>query len=157
MLHVGLSGPAGNRKLLAGLAIGSLIFKPQLGLAAAVVFLCTREWKSLPAHYRPLSTQLAAGLEPLRNRSHAHLLACAAAYRRCFASARTEAVSDTFATFVLVTAAAVAASGVCLYVVSAVAILALRFVAGEAKRLWKFAMRHYCCATVLVVSPPHCV
>ena len=34
-----------RRLLFAGLAIGSLIFKPQLGLAAAVVFLCTREWK----------------------------------------------------------------------------------------------------------------
>jgi alpha-1,2-mannosyltransferase len=34
-----------DRPLLAGLAIGSLIFKPQLGLAAAVVFVFTRQWK----------------------------------------------------------------------------------------------------------------
>lgn len=34
-----------DRPLLAGLAIGSLIFKPQLGLAAAVVFLFARQWK----------------------------------------------------------------------------------------------------------------
>jgi hypothetical protein len=31
--------------LLAGLAIGCLIFKPQLGLAAAVVFVLTQRWK----------------------------------------------------------------------------------------------------------------
>jgi Glycosyltransferase family 87 len=30
---------------LAGFAIGSLVFKPQLGLAAAVVFIFAREWK----------------------------------------------------------------------------------------------------------------
>jgi Glycosyltransferase family 87 len=40
--------------LLAGLAIGSLIFKPQLGLAAAVVFVLMREWKVV------LSASLAA-------------------------------------------------------------------------------------------------
>lgn len=34
-----------RRDLLAGLAIGCLIFKPQLGLAAAVVFLLALEWK----------------------------------------------------------------------------------------------------------------
>src|SRR4051794_22406232 len=34
-----------DRFLLAGLAIGSLIFKPQLGLAAAVLFVFTRQWK----------------------------------------------------------------------------------------------------------------
>jgi hypothetical protein len=34
-----------DRPLLAGLAIGSLIFKPQLGLAAAVVFIFARQWK----------------------------------------------------------------------------------------------------------------
>ena len=37
-------GAIGNS--LQGLAIGSLIFKPQLGLAAAVVFVCMGEWKS---------------------------------------------------------------------------------------------------------------
>jgi alpha-1,2-mannosyltransferase len=34
-----------DRTLLAGVAIGSLIFKPQLGLAAAVVFVFARQWK----------------------------------------------------------------------------------------------------------------
>jgi alpha-1,2-mannosyltransferase len=34
-----------DRPLLAGLAIGSLIFKPQLAIAAAVVFVFTRQWK----------------------------------------------------------------------------------------------------------------
>ena len=34
-----------NRKFLAGLAIGCLMVKPQLGLAAAFVFLATGEWR----------------------------------------------------------------------------------------------------------------
>jgi Glycosyltransferase family 87 len=34
-----------NKRVLAGLAIGCLAFKPQLGVAAAVVFLLTAEWK----------------------------------------------------------------------------------------------------------------
>jgi len=34
-----------DRRLLAGLAIGLLIFKPQLGLAGAFVFLLASEWK----------------------------------------------------------------------------------------------------------------
>ena len=34
-----------QREFLAGLALGCLIFKPQLGLAAAVVFLVTLRWK----------------------------------------------------------------------------------------------------------------
>jgi hypothetical protein len=34
-----------QREFLAGLAIGCLIFKPQLGLAAAIVFLLTLRWK----------------------------------------------------------------------------------------------------------------
>jgi hypothetical protein len=34
-----------NRPLLAGAAIGLLVYKPQLGLAAAVVFLVCRDWR----------------------------------------------------------------------------------------------------------------
>lgn len=34
-----------GRPFWAGLAIGSLVFKPQLGLAAALVFLINREWR----------------------------------------------------------------------------------------------------------------
>jgi alpha-1,2-mannosyltransferase len=34
-----------ERRLLAGLAFGILIFKPQLGLAAAFIFLFANEWK----------------------------------------------------------------------------------------------------------------
>ena len=47
-------------KLLAGMAIGSLIFKPQLGLAAAVVFVCAREWKVVAGAVMAASLQLAA-------------------------------------------------------------------------------------------------
>jgi hypothetical protein len=46
--------------MLAGLAIGSLIFKPQLGLAAAVVFVCALEWKVVWSALVAASLQLAA-------------------------------------------------------------------------------------------------
>ena len=49
-----------DRALLAGLAIGSLIFKPQLGLAAAVVFVFAREWKVVAGAVVAASIQLAA-------------------------------------------------------------------------------------------------
>jgi hypothetical protein len=49
-----------DHTLLAGLAIGSLIFKPQLGLAAAVVFVCAREWKVIVGAVVAASVQLAA-------------------------------------------------------------------------------------------------
>ncbi len=48
---------------LAGLAIGSLIFKPQLGLAAAVVFIFAREWKVVAGAIAAALAQLAWGWE----------------------------------------------------------------------------------------------
>ena len=65
-----------NQPLLAGLAIGSLIFKPQLGLAAAVVFVFAREWKVLAGAVAAGSIQLAAawmlyGSEVMRTYFHA--------------------------------------------------------------------------------------
>jgi alpha-1,2-mannosyltransferase len=50
-----------NRPYLAGVAIGSLIFKPQLGLAAAVIFLFSREWKLIAAATLAALTQLSVG------------------------------------------------------------------------------------------------
>jgi hypothetical protein len=50
-----------NRAYLAGLAIGSLIFKPQLGLAAAVIFLFAREWKVITAAVLAALAQLSIG------------------------------------------------------------------------------------------------
>jgi hypothetical protein len=50
-----------NRPYLAGLAIGSLIFKPQLGLAAAVIFLFAREWKVIAAAILAALAQLSIG------------------------------------------------------------------------------------------------
>ena len=38
-------GLRANRPFVAGLAIGSLIYKPQSGLAAAVIFVANREWR----------------------------------------------------------------------------------------------------------------
>ena len=56
---------------MAGLALGCLIFKPQLGLAAAVVFLLTLRWKVIAGAILSASTQLIAawlyyGPGPLR-------------------------------------------------------------------------------------------
>src|SRR6476661_3561786 len=48
-----------DRPLLAGLAIGSLIFKPQLGLAAAVVFLFARQWKVVAGAVMAAALQLS--------------------------------------------------------------------------------------------------
>lgn len=48
-----------DRKLLAGLLIGSLIFKPQLGIAAAVVFVFAREWNLIAAAIAAAFAQLA--------------------------------------------------------------------------------------------------
>jgi Glycosyltransferase family 87 len=46
---------------LAGLAIGSLIFKPQLGIAAAVLFLATKRWKLISGAVIAASLQLSIG------------------------------------------------------------------------------------------------
>jgi alpha-1,2-mannosyltransferase len=50
-----------DQKLIAGLAIGSLIFKPQLGLAGAVVLILAREWKVIAGALLAASVQLTAG------------------------------------------------------------------------------------------------
>ena len=50
-----------NRPYLAGLAIGSLIFKPQLGIAAAVIFLFAREWKVIAGAIVAALAQLSIG------------------------------------------------------------------------------------------------
>ena len=50
-----------NRPYLAGLAIGSLIFKPQLGIAAAVIFLFAREWKVVAGAILAALAQLSIG------------------------------------------------------------------------------------------------
>ncbi len=65
-----------QQPLLAGLAIGSLIFKPQLGLAAAVVFVFAREWRVVAGAVAAASIQLAAawihyGSEVMRIYVHA--------------------------------------------------------------------------------------
>jgi alpha-1,2-mannosyltransferase len=48
-----------RRHFLAGLAIGSLIYKPQLGLAAAVIFLVAAEWKVLAGALVAAAAQLS--------------------------------------------------------------------------------------------------
>jgi Glycosyltransferase family 87 len=49
-----------ERTFLAGFAIGSLIFKPQLGVAAAVVFLLARQWRVVVGALMAATLQLAA-------------------------------------------------------------------------------------------------
>jgi len=50
-----------DKTFLAGLAIGSLIFKPQLGVAAAVVFLALKKWKLVASAVCAACAQLLAG------------------------------------------------------------------------------------------------
>ncbi len=61
----------GRREFAAGLVLGCLIFKPQLGLAAAVVFASIGAWKIMGGAILSAAAQLAAGVvfygvEPLR-------------------------------------------------------------------------------------------
>jgi alpha-1,2-mannosyltransferase len=51
-----------RREFLAGLVLGCLIFKPQLGLAAAVVFLAIGAWRVIGGAITSAGAQLAAGV-----------------------------------------------------------------------------------------------
>lgn len=51
-----------RQEFLAGLALGCLIFKPQLGLAAAVVFLSIGAWKIVLGAVLSASAQLSVGV-----------------------------------------------------------------------------------------------
>ncbi|MGA2645877.1 MAG: glycosyltransferase family 87 protein [Candidatus Sulfotelmatobacter sp.] len=51
-----------QRDFLAGLALGCLIFKPQLGLAAAILFLFTLRWKVIVGALLSASAELIAVL-----------------------------------------------------------------------------------------------
>jgi alpha-1,2-mannosyltransferase len=60
-----------KRDFLAGLFLGSLVFKPQLGIAAAILFLALFRWKILAAAILSGAGQLCTGvlyygLQPLR-------------------------------------------------------------------------------------------
>jgi alpha-1,2-mannosyltransferase len=64
-----------RRDFLAGVALGCLIFKPQLGLAAAIVFASIGAWKVIAGAALSATTQLAAGvlyygMEPVRQWLH---------------------------------------------------------------------------------------
>jgi hypothetical protein len=50
-----------QKSFLAGLALGCLIFKPQLALAAAVVFLLTRQWRVIVGMIGTATAQLLVG------------------------------------------------------------------------------------------------
>jgi hypothetical protein len=60
-----------RREFLAGLVVGCLIFKPQLGLAVAVVFIAVGAWNIVTGAILSACAQLSAGVlyygvEPLR-------------------------------------------------------------------------------------------
>jgi hypothetical protein len=60
-----------RREFLAGLALGCLIFKPQLGVAAAIVFLGTGMWRVVAGAIVAATLELFAGvayygIDPLR-------------------------------------------------------------------------------------------
>ena len=60
-----------RRKFIAGVALGCLIFKPQLGLAAAVVFTAIGAWRILAGAVLSSAAQLSIGMiyygtEPFR-------------------------------------------------------------------------------------------
>lgn len=64
-----------RREFFAGLVLGCLVFKPQLGLAAGVVFVATAEWKILLGAALSAAVQLSIGvlyygMEPLRRWAH---------------------------------------------------------------------------------------
>jgi hypothetical protein len=50
-----------KREFAAGLALGCLVFKPQLGLAVAVVFIFTGRWKLVAGAALSAAAQIAAG------------------------------------------------------------------------------------------------
>jgi Glycosyltransferase family 87 len=61
----------GEHEFFAGIALGCLIFKPQLGLAAGLVFLSIGAWRVLAGALMAASAQLTVGLfyygaEPMR-------------------------------------------------------------------------------------------
>jgi alpha-1,2-mannosyltransferase len=61
-----------RREFLAGLVLGCLIFKPQLGVAAAIVFVSTGAWKTVLAAALSAVAQLSGGIlyfgiEPFRH------------------------------------------------------------------------------------------
>jgi len=51
-----------QREFAAGLALGCLIFKPQLALAAAIVFILTGRWRILVGSALSAAAQIAAGI-----------------------------------------------------------------------------------------------
>jgi alpha-1,2-mannosyltransferase len=52
----------GKREFVAGLALGCLVFKPQLGLAAAVVFIVSRRWRVIAGATLSAAAQIGVGI-----------------------------------------------------------------------------------------------
>ncbi len=67
-----------KRDFLAGLALGSLIFKPQLALAVAAVFVITLQWRMVAGAILSSAAQIVAallyyGVDPIRQWVHSML------------------------------------------------------------------------------------
>ncbi len=97
-----------RRDFLAGLVLGCLIFKPQLGLAAAVVFVSTGAWKTALGALASTAAQISIGIlfygiEPFAPMD-AHAVECA----HDAAAARAQALSNALSSHILVDAPALA-------------------------------------------------
>ena len=57
-----LSFCCGIREFAAGLTLGCMIFKPQLGLAAAIVFICMMRWKIVLGAVLSAAAQIGVGV-----------------------------------------------------------------------------------------------
>src|SRR5262249_30350057 len=51
-----------GRSIVAGMAIGSLVYKPQLGMAIGLVFLFAGEWRIVAGAIASAAAQIAVGL-----------------------------------------------------------------------------------------------
>ena len=102
-----------RRELLAGLAFGCLIFKPQLAFAAAAVFLITLNWKVIAGAILSGGVQLIAaclyyGPGPLREWTSR-----AVRHTQPVSAARAPALSNPFPAHLLGHAASLAHSFIC--------------------------------------------
>jgi hypothetical protein len=103
-----------ENNFLAGLVCGCLIFKPQLGVAAAVVFVSIGAWRIVAGAAISAAATTFGRVSSTTALNHCGAMAQHAAEReRHFAPARTQALSDSLVADFLVDAVAVAASGAC--------------------------------------------
>jgi alpha-1,2-mannosyltransferase len=60
LLSLAVAAHSGNRRFVAGLMLGTLVFKPQLGLVVGLVMLAAGEWRIVSGSVVAAGAQLAA-------------------------------------------------------------------------------------------------